>query len=423
MTSQNSKGPSRDWLAIVKSTQAKNKINQWFKTELKDDNITRGKELISTYCKAKSIVLSDILKPDLISSVIRKYGFRDWDSVLAALGHGGLKEGQIVNKLLEEYKKKLAEEIEYQSFVQYAFYAQWQDLKAYAAANQVKIIGDMPLYAAADSCEVWVNRELFKLDEQGKPRCVAGVPPDYFSATGQRWDNPVYDWVAHAATDYSWWKKRIKQTLRLFDYTRIDHFRGLEAYWEIDAREETAIKGRWLKGPGKCFFESLFRKFENLPLLAEDLGIITPEVETLRKIFGFRGMKVLQFTPLSEMTDRGDSQFIYYSGTHDNDTLLGWYKTTLENAMGASGSSGMEEECRQECCRLIAEMYMSQAAWVILPLQDILGLDSEARMNVPGTMGKNWQWQVSKELLTEEVRKDLRNLTDRAQRNRPNSEQ
>lgn len=311
---------------------------------------------------------------------------------------------------LEEYAQKLAEEIEFNRFVQYTFYTQWQELKEYATAKKVKIIGDMPLYVAADSCEVWVNRELFKLDEQGKPSWVAGVPPDYFSTTGQRWANPLYDWEVHATTQYNWWKKRIKQTQRLFDFTRIDHFRGLEAYWEIDAREETAIKGHWLKGPGKHFFENLIAEFGKLPLLAENLGLITPEVETLRQIFGFPGMNVLQFTPLAEVRDRVDNQFIYYSGTHDNDTLLGWYKSTL--AM----DSRTEEECRLACQKLIEDLYMSPAAWVILPLQDILGLDSEARMNVPGTVGTNWLWQVPQERLTDEVREYLQNLTDRAQR-------
>lgn len=315
-----------------------------------------------------------------------------------------------VPKKLEEYTLKLAEEIDYYRFVQYTFYTQWQELKVYAASKRVKLIGDMPLYVAADSCEVWVNRELFKLDAQGKPRAVAGVPPDYFSLTGQRWDTPVYDWQAHEATHYHWWKRRIKQTLKLFDYTRIDHFRGFEAYWQIDAEEKTAINGHWQKGPGKRFFESLIEEFGPLPLLAEDLGMITPEVETLRRIFGFPGMKVIQFTPVSELKDRGDSQVIYYSGTHDNDTLLGWYKTTLANV------SSTLEECRQACRDIIEELYKSTASWVILPLQDILGLDSDARMNVPGTVGNNWQWQVSQEFLSAKMMEYLRNLTDLTQR-------
>lgn len=315
---------------------------------------------------------------------------------------------------LEEYAHILGNEIEYNRFLQYTFYAQWQEVKKYAARKNIKIIGDMPLYVASDSCDVWVNRALFKLDGKGKPSKVAGVPPDYFSKTGQRWDNPVYDWEALAATQYSWWKKRIKQTLRLFDYTRIDHFRGIEAYWEIDAGEETAIKGKWLKGPGKRFFESLIEEFGKLPLIAEDLGVITPEVDTLRQIFSFPGMKVLQFTPLTEIGNALDSSLIYYSGTHDNNTLLGWYKSKL------SVDEIDETKNKLDCRSLIEDLYLSEAVWVILPLQDILGLDDEARMNVPGTVGNNWRWQVSQELFTEEVREWILALTDRTHRGKAN---
>lgn len=311
---------------------------------------------------------------------------------------------------LEEYARKLVLEIEYNRFIQYTFYAQWQELKNYAVEKDIKIIGDMPLYVASDSCDVWVNRGLFKLDGKGKPSKVAGVPPDYFSKTGQRWDNPVYDWEALASTQYTWWKKRIKQTLGLFDYTRIDHFRGLEAYWEIDAGEETAIKGQWLKGPGKRFLESLIEEFGELPLIAEDLGVITPEVEALRKIFSFPGMKVLQFTPLTEVGNAIDSSLIYYSGTHDNNTLLGWYKS--EHSIDEID----EKEIKLACRSLIEDLYLSEAAWVILPLQDILGLEDEARMNVPGTVGNNWRWQVSQDLLSVEVREYLKDLTDKAHR-------
>lgn len=311
---------------------------------------------------------------------------------------------------LSEYAQKLVDEIEYNRFLQYTFYFQWQELKNYASRRDIKIIGDMPLYVASDSCDVWVNRRLFKLDKNGKPSKVAGVPPDYFSKTGQRWDNPVYEWGALAATQYSWWKKRIKQTLKLFDYTRVDHFRGLEAYWEIDAGEETAIKGCWLKGPGKRFLESLIEEFEELPLIAEDLGVITPEVDTLRQIFGFPGMKVLQFTPLSKGEIVKESQVIYYSGTHDNDTLLGWYTSKFS-------VEGVDETKSKLACRsLIEKLYLSEATWVILPLQDILGLGNEARMNVPGTVGDNWQWQVAQELLTDEVKEYLQVLTRSAHR-------
>lgn len=314
---------------------------------------------------------------------------------------------------LKECAESLISEIEFNQFVQYTFYFQWQELKAYASLNNIQIIGDMPLYVASDSCDVWVNRKFFKLDERGKPSKVAGVPPDYFSKTGQLWDNPVYNWEALAASDYVWWKKRLKHSLSIFDYVRVDHFRGLEAYWEIDAEEETAINGRWLKGPGKRFMESLISEFGELPLIAEDLGVITPEVDSLRQIFGLPGMKVVQFTPLHEVADL-EPQFIYYSGTHDNNTLLGWRILQMQSDLVGETE---EIKIRQECRCLIEEMYEGPAAWVIIPLQDILGLGDEARMNTPGTVGDNWSWQAPSELLTDDVKEWLKSLTLRAQRN------
>lgn len=314
---------------------------------------------------------------------------------------------------LKEYTQKLADEIGFQQFVQYIFYSQWQSLKAYAALHNIKLIGDMPLYVASDSCDVWANREFYKLDSNGKPKKVAGVPPDYFSKTGQRWDNPVYNWEALAATDFDWWKKRIEHSLYLYDYVRIDHFRGLEAYWEIDAEEETAINGRWMKGPGKRFIETLIYEFGHLPLIAEDLGVITPEVDTLRQIFDLPGMKVIQFTPLEEAASL-DPQFVYYSGTHDNNTLLGWYKSQIPSEDMTDKHEDIK--LRQECRTVIEKMYEGQAVWVILPLQDILGLGDEARMNIPGTVGGNWKWQFSSELLTDEVKGWLKALTIKTDR-------
>ncbi|KLU65477.1 4-alpha-glucanotransferase [Desulfosporosinus acididurans] len=324
---------------------------------------------------------------------------------------------------LAEYSQLLEEDMEFQRFVQYTFYFQWRSLKEYAAAKHIKMIGDIPLFVAGDSCDVWANRKFFKLDERGFPLKVAGVPPDYFSETGQLWGNPVYDWDALAAQDYVWWKKRIELALRLFDYVRLDHFRGFESYWEIDVKEETAIHGHWMKGPGKRFFESLAERFGELPFIAEDLGIITTEVTILKRIFGFPGMKVLQFTSLEDVDSEGDMNIVYYSGTHDNDTLLGWYKSTMI-------SSGEESHCNQEsenekfqeeglkraCRKLIEELYLSQAAWVITPMQDVLGLDSKARMNVPGTVKGNWGWTLNKNLLTTEVKTWLRYLARNAQR-------
>ncbi|MHB8127001.1 MAG: bifunctional glycogen debranching protein GlgX/4-alpha-glucanotransferase [Desulfitobacteriaceae bacterium] len=324
---------------------------------------------------------------------------------------------------IAEYSLLLAEEIEYNRFVQYTFYYEWQEIRKYAWAKEIKLIGDIPLFVAADSCDVWVNRSFFVLDESGKPAKVAGVPPDYFSKTGQLWGNPVYDWEALASNQYSWWKKRIKFTLRLFDHIRIDHFRGLEAFWEIEAGEETAVKGRWMKGPGKRFFESLSVEFGELPFIAEDLGFITAEVNILKHIFGFPGMKILQFTPLKEGLAEKDKNFVYYSGTHDNDTLLGWYKTSKlqdEEIRTAekdeTDKTDENKEMKIACRRLIEDLYLSPVAWVIIPMQDILGLDTDARMNVPGTIEGNWQWRMTKPLLTDEVKTWLGTLSVKSER-------
>lgn len=302
---------------------------------------------------------------------------------------------------IEEYERNYAEEIGFYTFTQYTFAYEWQELKKYANEKGIQIIGDVPIFVATDSCDTWVNRELFSLDKNNKsPLKVAGVPPDYFSTIGQLWGNPVYDWGALAAQDFSWWKQRICHVLKHFDVFRLDHFRGFEACWEVPAGEKTAEKGTWIKGPGKRFFESLTKELGPLPIIAEDLGIITPEVNTLKLIFGFPGMKVLQFTSFEEFEQEALTDSVYYTGTHDNDTFLGWKKQQNEPFFVSKESIRLE----------IERLYESKAAWVIVPLQDILGLDSSARMNVPGTVEGNWQWRVEKDKLTTEVSEWLHNL-------------
>ena len=296
-----------------------------------------------------------------------------------------------------------AEEIEYIYFVQYTFEYQWQSLKSYANKKGVKIIGDIPIFVAYDSCDTWANRVIFALDEQNAPLGTAGVPPDYFSPTGQNWGNPLYAWDVLAATDYAWWKLRFKQALERFDILRLDHFRGFEAYWEVPAQATSAKEGRWMKGPGKRFFERLAGEFGPLPLIAEDLGTITPEVKTLKAICGFPGMRVIQFSPLAEGEPKKLKESVCYSGTHDNDTLLGWYLS-----QGYEYNSSMEQ-----VKKTIEELYQGDGAWVILPLQDVLGLDSKARMNAPGTIKGNWLWRVEKESLTREVSAELRYIAQK----------
>ncbi len=295
---------------------------------------------------------------------------------------------------IEEYERNYAEEIGFHTFVQYTFAYEWQELKKYANEKGIQIIGDIPIFVATDSCDTWANRELFSLDKKNNsPLKVAGVPPDYFSSSGQLWGNPVYDWGALAALDFSWWKQRISHVLKHFDVFRLDHFRGFEACWEVPVGEKTAEKGSWIKGPGKRFFESLTKELGPLPIIAEDLGIITPEVNALKLIFGFPGMKVLQFTSIEEFEQEAMTDCVYYTGTHDNDTLLGWKMQQNLTKLSFSNESRLE----------IEQLYQSKAAWVIVPLQDILGLDSSARMNIPGTVEGNWQWRVEKDKLSSEV--------------------
>ncbi|MEL1135550.1 4-alpha-glucanotransferase [Desulfitobacterium sp. THU1] len=317
------------------------------------------------------------------------------------------------SEAMEALAMEMAEEINMTNFVQYTFAYQWQKLKCYANTKGIIIMGDIPIFVAYDSSDVWANREFFNLDEENIPQGTAGVPPDYFSPKGQNWGNPLYDWDALAKMDYVWWKDRLRQGLERFDVLRLDHFRGFEAYWEVPGGANSAEEGRWLKGPGKRFFESLIQEFGPLSLIAEDLGTITPEVKVLKNIFGFPGMKVLQFSPLTEegvAEERAQGitgqPCIYYSGTHDNDTLLGWFL-----------SQGYDEvQALQRVEESIEELYKSQGTWVILPLQDVLKLDSRARMNKPGTNAGNWNWRVEKMSLTENVSAKLRSLAKKYNR-------
>lgn len=312
---------------------------------------------------------------------------------------------------LEDYCHYMAlkegEPPEYYRFEQYIFNRQWQKLKLYANHRGIVILGDLPIYVAPDSCDTWAHPGLFCLDEEGKPLKVAGVPPDYFSPTGQHWGNPLYDWEEHAKTGYRWWLNRIRHALSLVDYLRLDHFRGFEAYWELPGDAETGEDGYWRKGPGKEFFEALFRELGPLPLIVEDLGFITPEVHNLKTIFRLPGMKVFQFSA-EEMLAEVKPGDVFYTGTHDNDTLLSWCRENKDRLAKLTGNGTASP--RTLARKVIELLYQSEAPWVIVPLQDILGLGGEARMNVPGTVNGNWEWQLDRELLTKETANWLKKL-------------
>ncbi len=316
-------------------------------------------------------------------------------------------------KELKRLKESLKEKVEREKFLQYLFFKQWFSLKAYCNSKGIQIIGDVPIYVSFDSADVWAHAEFFKLDPNKNRLVVAGIPPDYFSSTGQLWGNPIYRWDVLKELRYSWWVKRIAHNLKLFDLIRLDHFKGFVDYWEVPAGDRTAIRGKWVKGPGEDFFHALLRHFPYLPFIAEDLGVITPEVHVLRDRFGFPGMRVLQFAfgndPLADEYKPMNyiRNCVAYTGTHDNDTLSSWiggktdYSTRKpdeirwerRNALNHLGHKGSGR--RDIHWELIRLLMMSVANLVIVPMQDLLGLGEEARMNRPATSKGNWEWRVS----------------------------
>lgn len=298
---------------------------------------------------------------------------------------------------LKSATKALDEHVAQCKFEQFLFFQQWIELRAYANERRVRLFGDMPIFVALDSADVWCDRHLFDLDENGAPRHVAGVPPDYFSATGQLWGNPLYNWTRMEADDFAWWKRRLGSQLELFDFLRVDHFRGFEACWAIAAHEQTAEHGYWQPTPGKALFDALVEAFGELPLVAEDLGIITPEVESLRDGYGLPGMKILQFAFDSDahnpyLPHNHVKNCLVYTGTHDNDTSRGWYDSrSPEQQQRIRDYLGCPDE--EMPWPIIRSAFASVADLAVVPMQDILGLGSEDRMNTPGTNGGNWRWR------------------------------
>jgi 4-alpha-glucanotransferase len=304
---------------------------------------------------------------------------------------------------LEVWRKNLADDIRRHQFWQWLFFEQWQVVKWYAAGKDITIIGDIPIFIAYDSADAWANPDLFHFDAQGEPTVVAGVPPDYFSETGQRWGNPIYRWDRMAEDGFSWWIERFRATLNFFDIIRVDHFRGFEAYWEIPAEEPTAVRGRWVRGPGQPFFDAIQGALGELPIIAEDLGVITPEVEKLRDDNRLPGMKVLQFAFAANASDpylphNYTRNCVVYTGTHDNDTTLGWYWTApeAERDLVRRYLARDDSNISWEMVRLATS---SVADLVVVPLQDLLSLGSEARMNTPGVATGNWAWRFRWEQL------------------------
>lgn len=348
------------------------------------------------------------------------HGGISWDQWEPALAH---RE----TAALTNARERLREQIAAQKFYQYLFFKQWAALKAYCHKHHIKIVGDIPIFVAHDSADVWTHPDQFKLDAKGKPLFVAGVPPDYFSATGQLWGNPIYNWERMRADGFRWWIERVRAALRTFDILRLDHFRGFAAYWEIPGGDKTAERGQWVEAPGRELFTAIRNSLGELPLIAEDLGVMTPDVEALRDDFGFPGMRILQFAFGSDgnsidLPHNYIRHVVVYTGTHDNDTTLGWF-----DSRAGGGSTRDNEQITREreyCLKylntegteinwdFIRAVLASVANTAIIPLQDVLGLGTKARMNLPASSSGNWSWRYKKDALTDDLAARLQELTE-----------
>ena len=368
------------------------------------------------FCEQQAEWLDDYALFRAVKSTFNERPWNEWDEDIK------LREEQAVVK----YKEELAEEIEFRSFIQYLFFKQWAEIKEYANQKDIKIVGDIPIFVAMDSADAWANPEVFYFDEDMKPTKVAGVPPDYFSETGQLWGNPLYNWDKLRETNYQWWIKRIEALLEVADIVRIDHFRGFAAYWAVPYGEKTAINGEWEKAPGIELFKAIKDELGELPIIVEDLGLITEDVKKLKDTFDFPGMEILQFafdgeednnvTPDKYTTDN----CVVYTGTHDNNTTLGWYNEDASK----SDKKNLEEYLEQHLdyrhgsvvWDLIELAWSSRAVISLVTLQDVLELGSEARFNTPGVLGGNWDWKYRSEMLTEERMLALKEMTERNNR-------
>ena len=356
----------------------------------------------------------------LFSALKEVYSDRPWNEWHPALVKRSSDE-------INQARNALAHRIEAHKFHQFLFFQQWFELKSYCNKLGIKLIGDIPIFVAQDSSDVWTNPDQFKLDENGTPIVVAGVPPDYFSSTGQLWGNPIYNWDQMLADGFRWWVQRIKSSLQMFDVVRIDHFRGFAACWEIPGGDKTAERGRWVEAPGEELFMAVKNSLGEIDVIAEDLGVITPDVERLRDDLGFPGMRVLQFafggdSRNSDLPHNYLRNSVAYTGTHDNDTTVGWF-----NGSGQTGSTRTAEEIDRErkfCVRylnsngteinwdFIRALMQSVSNRVVIPLQDVLGLGSEARMNLPNSTTGNWLWRLKSGAVNELLSARLKEMSE-----------
>lgn len=375
-----------------------------------NSNISSDKAF-TKYCKDNAYWIKDYALFMALKDLFDGKSFYEWPKAIR----------QRDEKAMLEYKKSLASEIEFYEFLQYEFACEWKALRSYANEKGILIIGDIPIYVAADSADVWAHPEMFQMDKKGNPTKVAGCPPDAFSETGQLWGNPLYDWKQHEKSEFEWWLKRIGKCSELYDVLRIDHFRGFDEYYAIPAKDETAENGKWLKGPGMKLFSKVKEAFPNTTIIAEDLGLITDSVRKLVMDSGYPNMKVLEFA-FNSPEGPGASEYVpcnyghncvVYTGTHDNETLAGWSKnignTTLKNIRDYVGNAKLKKADVPDA--LVRLALGSVADMCIIPLQDYMGLENEARMNHPSTLGGNWLWRCTKRQLNKSLFSKVEKLT------------
>ena len=368
------------------------------------------RDAFETFCKENEGWLEEFALFFVIKKYFKGKAWGEWEKDLRNRN----------SEYLDRIKKNLQDEVEQEKFYQYLFLTQWLSLKDYCNKKGIRFIGDVPIYVNHDSADVWAHSEIFNLNEEKRPLFIAGVPPDYFSKTGQLWGNPTFRWDRLQKTDYRWWFDRISYNLRLFDILRLDHFRGFVAFWEVPSTETTAMNGKWVKAPAYDFFTALLKRFPVHSFIAEDLGIITPDVKELMDRFGFPGMRVLQFafgedSPThSYLPHNFIPNTIVYTGTHDNNTTKGWFEneTTPQEKKRISRYLGKEVSSEQLPIELIRLGMMSVANTVMIPAQDVLGLGEEARMNRPSTLSRNWAWRLLPDQLTSSYAEMLLELTE-----------
>ena len=399
-----------DHVDYARLVPRKRKVLRTAFRRFQDDTTTIDATRLKKFRDTQSVWLDEYA---LYAALKEAHDGAPWTEWTPALAH---RKPEALDRVRETH----AAAIEKHIFWQYLFHRQWTALQAYCRARDIRLFGDLPIYVAHDSADVWAHQDLFHLDDEGEPSVVAGVPPDYFSPEGQLWGNPIYRWDRMQERGYRWWTERLRRAFELFDLVRLDHFRGLDEYWQIPAEHDTAIDGEWKEGPGTPFFEAMKDEFEELPVIAEDLGIITDSVKALRDTFEFPGMAVLHFafggSPDNEFLPHNHRRnLVVYTGTHDNNTTVGWWEEELSDEGKEFARSYLNLPEHEEDVDIhrsaVRAIIASVADRVVFPLQDVIGLGSEGRMNTPGTMDGNWAWRFTPEQLSEEDEEVLEELT------------